>query len=117
MKKSGVALSQLDQNRSTLDDTVNVGQLGGITTQVDIALQDQNEQDNNSYVNGGEHYIYSNHKYIWAISNTMAIYEGDTKQGMNVVNSADVSYTVTRWCSSIPQNGTPSDLIATYQYE
>lgn len=117
MNKSGVDLYHLDQNRVALDDAVNVGQLGGVTTQVDIALQDQNERESNSYVNGGEHYIYSNHKYIWAISNTMAIYEADTKKGMNVVNSADVSYTVTRWCSSIPQNGTPSDLIATYQYE
>lgn len=114
---SGVTLSQLDRNRADIDESVPVGKLGGITTQVDIAEQDKVQIDGTAGINHGGHYIYENPKYIWAISNTLGIYDGKTGQGMNVVNSADVSYTVTRWCSTIPQTGTPSDLIESYVYE
>ena len=114
---SGVTLSQLDRNRADIDESVPVGKLGGITTQVDIAEQDKVQTDGTAGINRGGHYIYENPKYIWAISNTLGIYDGKTGQGMNVVNSADVSYTVTRWCSTIPQTGTPSDLIESYVYE
>lgn len=114
---SGVTLSQLDRNRADIDESVPVGKLGGITTQVDIAEQDKVQTDGTAGINHGGHYIYENPKYIWAISNTLGIYDGKTGQGMNVVNSADVSYTVTRWCSTIPQTGTPSDLIESYVYE
>lgn len=112
---SGVDLKDLSQNRVNLDDTVPVGQLAGITTQAEIVPQDTTGQ--NSGQNTGEHVIYENHDYVWAITNTLGIYDGKTGLGKNIVNSVDVSYTVTRWCSSIPQASTPGDLIETYKYE
>lgn len=115
--ESGVDLPQLDQNRVKLDESVPVGKLGGVTTQVEITEQSKTEMPNSAGINTGEHYIYQNPKYIWVITNTLGIYNGKTGQGMNVINSADVSYTVTRWCSTIPQTGTPSDLIESYVYE
>lgn len=112
---STLNLEQLNANRTTLDSSEHVGTVGGITTQAEIVEQNMNEM--NQSQNSAEHLIYENHKYIWAITNTMGMYEADTGQGINVENSADVSYTATRWCSTIPQTGTPADLIATYEYE
>ncbi|RAU51594.1 type II secretion system protein [Pseudocitrobacter sp. RIT415] len=113
---SGVELDNLDKNKSTLDDTKTVGVLGGITTQVEIV--EQNTQDSStSYLNPGGHLKYNNHKYIWAITNMVGMYDMKAGVGVNVENSADVSYTVTRWCSTIPQTGSPADLIDSYEYE
>ncbi|MFD2023327.1 hypothetical protein ACFSKS_23275 [Pseudocitrobacter faecalis] len=113
---SGVELDNLDKNKSTLDDTKTVGVLGGITTQVEIV--EQNTQDSStSYLNPGGHLKYNNHKYIWAITNMVGMYDMKAGVGVNVENSADVSYTVTRWCSAIPQTGSPADLIDSYEYE
>lgn len=124
---SGVDLEDPSNNRSGLDQTVPLGQLGGITTQVEIVPQAP--EGGNTGQNSGAHYVYPgpnpnheidaapNQAYVWAITNTLGIYDGKTGQGRNIVNSVDVSYTVTRWCSSIPQTGTPGDLIETYKYE
>lgn len=114
---SGVDLKNLSKNRDGLDESVPVGQLGGITTQAEIAPQSTKVSDGVPYVNNGEHLIYPNHDYVWVITNTLGIYDGKTGLGRNVVNSADVSYTVTRWCSSIPQVGTPADLEQRSIYE
>ncbi|MGX5027241.1 type II secretion system protein [Enterobacter asburiae] len=108
--------SQQNLNREGLKDETPVGQLGGIVVQVEFAEQDTTNKMFSGRTKGG-HYIYQNTKYVWSISTTMGMYHPVTGEGMNVLNPNDVSYAVTKWCSTIPQDGTPPDLIETQQYE
>lgn len=68
-------------------------------------------------LNNGRHVIYSGYKYIWIISATLGMYDGNSGQGVNVIDPESISYNVSRWCSTIPQPGTPADLLESYQYQ
>lgn len=96
----------------------SVGQLAGITVQTEFTEQDLIEKGGGTWGrNRGDHPIYENSKYIWIISSTLGMFDGDTGEGVNVVDPQSVSYTVSRWCSTIPQPGTPADLLDSYQYQ
>ncbi|MCM7589150.1 type II secretion system GspH family protein [Enterobacter chuandaensis] len=108
-----------DQNRAMLKDEYPVGMFGGIAVQVEFAEQDTTVNGPQGFPakNAGGHYIYHNTKYVWIVSATMGMYHATTGEGMNILNPNTVSYTITKWCSTIPQSGTPEDLIDTQQYE
>lgn len=92
-----------------------VGQLAGITVQTEFAKQDMNMLD--AGTNEGLHYLYPESKYIWIISSVLGVYKASDGSGANIVNPWSVSYTISRWCSTIPQPGTPADLIGSTQYQ
>ncbi|WP_312211988.1 type II secretion system protein [Pseudescherichia sp.] len=105
-------------NRNKLSPYNSVGQLGGISIQTEFAKQDLTEKGGGSPGrNRGDHAIYVNSKYIWIIGATLAMFDGDTGEGVNVAEPGSVSYTISRWCSTIPQPGTPADLLDSYQYQ
>lgn len=108
-----------DQNRAMLQDKYPVGMFGGIAVQVEFAEQDTTPNGPKTAPNrtAGKHYIYQNTKYVWIVSATMGMYSATTGEGMNILNPNTVSYTITKWCSTIPQSGTPEDLIDTQHYE
>ncbi len=93
----------------------SIGQLAGITVQVEFTKQDMNYA--NYTDNAAEHYIYDGSKYIWIVSSVLGVYDAETGKGINIVDPNSVSYTVSRWCSTIPQPGTPADLLDSYQYQ
>lgn len=103
--------------RDKLNINVQAGQLAGITVQVGFAPQDLKENVGTPGLNSGRHVIYSGYKYIWIIGATLGMYDGDSGQGVNVIDPESVSYNVSRWCSTIPQPGTPADLLDSYQYQ
>ncbi|WP_313573203.1 type II secretion system protein [Pseudescherichia sp.] len=104
--------------RSSLRKTT-IGQLAGITAQVEFTEQnfENSPRATGPGRNKGDHVIYNNSKYIWIISSMLGMFDGDTGEGVNVVDPDSVSYTVSRWCSTIPQAGTPADLLDSYQYQ
>lgn len=107
-------------NRASLPDPdyEPVGQFGGITVQTEFARQDLTDKGGVAIGrNRGDHAIYVNSKYIWIIGAALAMFDGNTGEGINVVDPSSVSYTVSRWCSTIPQPGTPADLLDSYQYQ
>ncbi|WP_431643323.1 type II secretion system protein [Enterobacter mori] len=107
-----------DHTRATLSDETPVGQFGGIAVQVEIAEQNMDPSKTFSkYTNSSGHFRHENSKYVWVISSTMGLYNAQTGEGMNVLNPEAVSYAFTTWCSTLPQQGTPADLINTQQYE
>lgn len=105
------------RNREKLNDSVKVGQLAGITVQVEFAVQNLTGTSSSPGLNAGKHVIYKGYKYIWIIGATLGMYDGDTGEGVNVVDPNTISYTVSRWCSTIPQPGTPADLLDSSQYQ
>lgn len=120
--QSAVGFSVQDRTREGLSDTngAELGQFGGLAVQVEFAEQDTTAgggfgQD--GATTKGGHYIQYNSKYVWIISTTMGMYHAATGTGMNVFNPNTVSYSVTRWCSTVPQNDTPADLLDTQQYD
>lgn len=92
-----------------------VGQLAGITVQTEFAKQDIAMID--AGINQGFHFLYPDSKYIWIISSVLGVYKESDGKGANIINPWSVSYTVSRWCSTIPQPGTPADLLDSYQYQ
>jgi len=115
---SGAFYGDPTYNRTKLPHYSPVGQLGGISIQTEFAKQDLTEKGGGSPGrNRGDHAIYANSKYIWIIGTTLAMFDGDTGEGVNVVDPGSISYTVSRWCSTIPQPGTPADLLDSYQYQ
>ena len=110
--------SEPDLTRNSLSKST-IGQLAGITAQVEFT--EQNFEHSPRAIgpgrNKGDHVIYNNSKYIWIISSMLGMFDGDTGEGVNVVDPYSVSYTVSRWCSTIPQAGTPADLLDSYQYQ
>jgi len=92
-----------------------LGQLGGISVQVEFALQN-GQVYSRGYENNAGHYVHEKTKYVWVVSSTMGMFDGDTGEGRNVLNPS-VSYVFTTWCSTIPQDGTPADVLDTQQYQ
>lgn len=109
--------SDPSNNRNKLTSFALTGQLGGITVQVEFTQQDLTQKSGDSGRNRGDHVIYDNSKYIWIIGSTLGIFDAETGEGVNIVEPGSVSYTVSRWCSTIPQPGTPADLLDSYQYQ
>jgi len=105
----------LKNSNDTKGDLGFVGQLAGITVQTEFAKQDIAMIG--AGINQGLHYVYPDSKYIWIISSVLGIYKETDGSGANVVNPMSVSYTISRWCSTIPQPGTPADLLDSYQYQ
>ncbi|WP_395304768.1 type II secretion system protein [Enterobacter sp. ECC-019] len=103
-----------DQTRNTLTDNETVGSLAGLAVQVEIAEQANNY---NSFMNSAGHHLYDKTKYIWVVSAIMGMYDGATGEGYNVLNPGTVSYVFHTWCSTIPQDGTPADILDTQQYQ
>lgn len=105
-------------SRAKILSTALLGQLGGITVQVGFTQQDVvGKGAAMPGRNRGDHTIYADSTYIWIIGSTLGMYDRDTGEGVNVVDSEAVSYTVSRWCSTIPQPGTPADLLDSYHYQ
>ena len=104
--------------RSSLTKST-IGQLAGITAQVEFTEQnfERSPRAIGPGRNNGDHIIYNNSKYIWIISSMLGMFDGDTGEGVNVVDPYSVSYTVSRWCSTVPQPGTPADLLDSFQYQ
>lgn len=115
------SVDQIDLTRENMSDKYPVGMFGGINVQVEFAEQDTTSHGTTDRVNrartNGNHYIYQNSKYVWIVSATMGMYHASTGEGMNILNPSHVSYIITKWCSTIPQTGTPADLIETQQFE
>lgn len=115
------SVDQIDLTRESMSDKYPVGMFGGLNVQVEFAEQDTTPHGTTDTVyrarTNGEHYIYQNSKYVWVVSATMGMYHASTGEGMNILNPSHVSYIITKWCSTIPQTGTPADLIETQQFE
>lgn len=107
----------LSKTRALLnsDGVQKLGQFGGISVQVEFAEQDTKGWGGD-YENAGGHYIYEKNKYVWVVSATMGMFDGDTGEGRNVLNPT-MSYVFTTWCSTLPQDGTPADILDTQQYQ
>ncbi|WP_312275007.1 type II secretion system protein [Pseudescherichia sp.] len=109
--------SSSDQTRNNLSLGASIGHLGGITVQTEFTQQNVTEKGGSPGRNVGDHVIYENYKYIWIISSTLGMYDANTGRGFNIVDPYSVSYTVSRWCSTVPQPGTPADLLDSFQYQ
>ncbi|WES67883.1 type II secretion system protein [Superficieibacter sp. HKU1] len=105
------------QTRNKLDNSHIVGQLGGVATQIEFTLNNETYRPGSNGINTAEHVIYEDTKYLWIISASVGFYDGNTGSGVTLVNPPTVGYTISRWCSSIPQPGSPADLLDTYQYK
>lgn len=105
------------RNRSDLKTSSTLGKLGGVTVQIEFVEQNITNKSPGMGRNIGNHTIYDDSKYIWIISSTIGMFDGEDGTGVNVVNSEAIAYTVSRWCSTIPQAGTPADLLDSYQYQ
>lgn len=106
-----------DKTRSELSSSEIVGMLGGITVQIEFALQDKEEGGIHPDSNQGSKQIFPNAKYVWIVTSTLGMYDAESGQGKNIVNPLSVSYTITKWCSTVPQYGTPADLLSTTEYQ
>lgn len=106
-----------NENRKELNDANILNMLGGVTVQVELAVQDSTETESRPEHNAGQKLIYPDTKYIWAVTTTMGMYDAQTGKGINIVNPKSISYVITKWCSTIPQAGTPTDLLATTEYK
>lgn len=106
-----------DKTRSELNSSEIVGMLGGITVQIEFALQDKEEGGIHPDMNHGTKQIFPNSKYVWIVTSTLGMYDAKSGQGKNIVNPLSVSYTITKWCSTVPQYGTPADLLSTTEYQ
>lgn len=106
-----------DKTRTMLKSDQIVDLLGGVTVQVELALQDTNESTIRNDANAGEKSIFPNAKYVWIVTSTMGMYDSETGKGVNIVNPNSIAYTITKWCSSVPQSGTFADLLSTTKYE
>ncbi|EAZ4875678.1 type II secretion system protein [Salmonella enterica] len=105
------------QTRNRLDSSKVISQLAGVTTQIEFTKNNEQYRPGSSGINTGETVVYEDSKYLWIISASVGLYDGDTGKGATLVNPPDIAYTVSRWCSSVPQKGTPADLLETYQYK
>lgn len=103
--------------RTLLSNNIHVGQLGGVTVQINFAEQNLDHGQSSASRNAAEHLRYENSKYIWIMSATMGMFDPDTGEGKNIINPRGIAYTVTRWCSTVPQSGTPADLLDSYVYQ
>lgn len=113
----GIYLRQ-DKTRENLDSDEIVGMLGGITVQVELAAQDKKSQSGlHDDMNAAGKMIFPNSKYVWVVTSTMGMYDSESGSGKNIVNPLSISYTITKWCSTVPQMGTPADLLSTTKYE
>lgn len=113
----GIYLRQ-DKTRENLDSDEIVGMLGGITVQVELAVQDKKSQSSlHDDMNAAGKMIFPNSKYVWVVTSTMGMYDSESGSGKNIVNPLSISYTITKWCSTVPQMGTPADLLSTTKYE
>lgn len=106
-----------DKTRSELSSSEIVGMLGGITVQIEFALQEKEEGGIHPDSNQGSKQIFPNSKYVWIVTSTLGMYDAKSGQGKNIVNPLSVSYTITKWCSTVPQYGTPADLLSTTEYQ
>lgn len=106
-----------DKTRSELSSSEIVGMLGGITVQIEFALQNKEEGGIHFDMNKGSKPIFPNSKYVWIVTSTLGMYDAKSGQGKNIVNPLSVSYTITKWCSTVPQYGTPADLLSTTEYQ
>jgi len=97
--------------RTLLSNNIHVGQLGGVTVQINFAEQNLDHGQSSASRNAAEHLRYENSKYIWIMSATMGMFDPDTGEGKNIINPRGIAYTVTRWCSTVPQSGTPAVFI------
>lgn len=112
-------LTDPSRTRTNMNSNLKVGQLGGLTVQINFA--EQNTNSGTSCVNGScnqaSHLIYEDHKYIWVVSSILGVYDPDSGKGANIISPTSVSYVVTRWCSTVPQSGTPADLLQSNVYK
>ncbi|MGX5108645.1 type II secretion system protein [Enterobacter cloacae] len=104
-----------DKTRNALTEEETVGSLAGLAVQVEIA--EQNTGYGGPNVNMGGHHLYDKTKYVWVVSAIMGMYDEATGEGYNVFNPGTVSYVFHTWCSTIPQDGTPADILDTQQYQ
>lgn len=114
------SLNEISKNRANMNSYAEVGQLGGVTIQVNFAEQNLDhptDYDPGASRNEASHLRYQNVKYLWILSAVMGMYAPDSGEGVNTINPSSIAYTVTRWCSSIPQEGTPADLLDSYVYQ
>lgn len=105
-----------NETRRKLDDSRKVDLLGGVTVQVELAEMDVSNGARPDH-NSAQKYIFPGSKYVWAVTATVGMYDSETGTGFNIVNPQTISYVITKWCSTIPQSGTPYDLLATTEYK
>lgn len=117
--KNGSTLEDPSKTRSKMNSDLRVGQLGGVIAQVNFAEQDFGTASSclSDSCNAGDHQKYIDNKYIWVVSTILGMYDPDSGKGINITSPRSVSYTVTRWCSTVPQSGTPADLLESYVYK
>ncbi|MCU6183301.1 type II secretion system GspH family protein [Citrobacter cronae] len=114
----GISGSYVKQNetRAKLDDSKKVDLLGGVTVQVELAEMDVSSGVRPDH-NSAQKYKFPGSKYVWAVTATMGLYDSETGAGFSIVNPQTISYVITKWCSTIPQSGTPYDLLTTTEYK
>ncbi|MFV7284117.1 hypothetical protein ACNPG5_24850, partial [Citrobacter cronae] len=114
----GISGSYVKQNetRAKLDDSKKVDLLGGVTVQVELAEMDVSSGVRPDH-NVAQKYKFPGSKYVWAVTATMGLYDSETGAGFSIVNPQTISYVITKWCSTIPQSGTPYDLLTTTEYK
>lgn len=105
-----------DKTRRNLSSVKELDLLGGVTVQVELVEQD-NAHGGHSQVNSQQKFIFPDTRYIWAVTATMGMYDSDTGTGYSIENPHSISYVITKWCSTVPQSGTPSDLLGSTKYK
>ncbi|CBG91342.1 prepilin-type N-terminal cleavage/methylation domain-containing protein [Citrobacter rodentium] len=104
------------ETRKRLRDSKKLDMLGGVTVQVELAEQDVSQGISADH-NSASKYIYPGGKYIWAVTAVIGMYDSETGLGHSIENPPFISYVITKWCSTIPQSGTPQDLLSTTTYK
>lgn len=117
MNNLETGLEDPSQTRNKLDNSKIISHLAGVATQIEFTKNNQTYRSGSSDINTAEAVVYEDAKYLWIISASVGLYDGNTGKGATLVNPPDVAYTISRWCSSIPQPGTPADLLETYEYK
>lgn len=106
-----------NDTRHNISDRDKLDLLGGVTIQVELAEQEMAHGGEDGQHNPGRKLIYPNAKYVWVVTATMGMYDSESGLGVNIENPQSISYTITKWCSTIPQSGTPYDLLSTTTYK
>lgn len=113
----GGHLDDISKNRSEINSSRIISHLAGVTTQIEFAENNETFRNGSKGVNSGGNILFKDTKYLWIVSTSMGLYDGNTGEGATLVNSPNISFTISKWCSKVPQQGTPADVLDTFEYK
>ena len=115
--QGGGDLDDLSKTRVNIDSSKVISQLAGVTTQIQFAENNETFRSGSQGVNSAENILFKDTKYLWIVSTSLGLYDGNSGKGATIVNSPYISFTISKWCSTVPQQGTPADVLDTFEYK